>query len=229
MFKDNEQLLGQGTSRFENNQGLVGCVQEVILSPDKSLTEQGKIALSHELTPLTATGFMRDISLPDAYKVMFNDVFNHVIPCDRLLVYRKESKPVAFMSASFMVFEKKCVYHLEGIIVAPSMHGKGFSSGILIRDLSECRADMLTFHTQSRSMEILGYGVSNFDIDLARKIAGCVGTKNLVDLPSGPMDKGRYGGSLYGDLEKFDPIAIKRPGFNYLEGNAIVFAGRIIK
>jgi hypothetical protein len=77
-------------------------------------------------------------------------------------------------------------------------------------------------------MQRLGSKVAKFNPDLARGVAGLIGTGNMVDLLDGPIDKGRYGGSsLYGDIETFDPVAIRKPGFNYLEGDAIVFAGYI--
>lgn len=194
------------------------------------LSEADKRKLSHELTPVTAEGFMQNISSKVAYDALFQDVFNHVVPCDRLTIYRKqfENEPTAFIAASLKEFEEERLYHLEGIIVAPNMHGTSFAYQILERELLECGADILTFHTQSMLMEGLGRKISIFDVDLARRVATFVGTRNLLDLPSGPIDKARYGGNcLYGDIERFDPIAIKQTGFDYLKGDAIVFAGRI--
>ena len=220
MNKENEQYIRKEEYKYE-----------IILSPGQILSETEKISLSHELTPLTAQGFMRDISTEKAYEELYQDVFNHVVPCDRLSVYRKVTgEAVAFIAAGLKEFEGKQIYHLEGIIVDPNLHGKGFAQEVLKKELVDCKAGILTFHTQSRLMEKLGNKVSDFDIHLTRKIAELIETSNLIDLPEGPIDKGRYGGqSLYGDTEKFDSVAIKRPDFSYLNGDAIIFAGRVKK
>lgn len=212
--------------------GWFGVRREVILKPNETLSEAQKEGLSHELTPLTAQGFMRDISSEAGYESLYADVFNHVVPCDRLSIFRgvNENTPVAFIAAGIKSFGILRVYHLEGIIVSPVLHGNGFSQRILSRELITCNAQILAFHTQSKLMEKLGAKVSEPDIDLAREIAGSIGTNNLIDLPTGPIDGGRYGGqSLYGDIGRFDSVAIKNPGFDYLNGDAIVFAGRVKK
>jgi len=230
MFKDNEQFANNGRfGAHETAENFYGNNRQVILSPDLVLSQTEKLKLSHELTLLTAQGFMRDISSQTAYKMLFQDVFNHVVPCDRLSVYRSLSgEPVAFLAAGIKEYEGQRIYHLEGIIVDPNLHGKGFAHEALKRELVDCKSDILTFHTQSRLMEKLGSKVSGYDINLSRDIANLIGTSNFVDLPEGPIDRGRYGGnSLYDDTEKFDSIAIKRPDFNYLNGDAIIFAGRV--
>ncbi len=223
--------INKESSGSIEGQNYYGNKREVILTPDKILSPEEKLKLSHELTPLTAQGFMRDISTKSSYEALFQDVFNHVVPCDRLSVYRNaDLKPVAFLAAGLKVFEGNQIYHLEGIIVDPTLHGNGFAVEILKRELADCKSNILTFHTQNRLMEKLGSKVSIFDLDLTRKIASLIGTSNLVNLPEGPIDRGRYGGnSLYGDVKRFDSFAIKRPDFNYLNGDAIVFAGRILK
>jgi len=193
------------------------------------LQDEQKIALALELTPITASGFMRDISTKNAYDVMYRDVYDHVINCARLTVIRNsKNSPVAFVAADFKKLEEVKIYHLEGIILLSEVRGNSFGKDILTEDINENGADVLAFHTQSELMEKLGLKIADYDISLARKVAKLIGTGNLLDLPFGPADKGRYGGKcLYGDIEKFDSIAIKRTGFNYKEGDAIVFAGRI--
>jgi hypothetical protein len=205
-------------------------VREVILFPSRSLSEEEKERLANELTPITAGGFMRDISSSRTYKVLFDDVYHHVIDCDRLSILRdrETGEPSAFIAVSLREVGDKILYHLEGIIVTPEFHGNGYAKSILENDLVECKADLLAFHTQSTLMERLGRKVSDFDVSLSRELATAIGTSNLVDTEDGPFDKGRYGGaSLYGDLEKFGPMAIRRSGFNYLDGDAIVFAGHV--
>lgn len=232
MNKENEQFLGSESSGPENGQNYFGYKRETILSPGQVLSENEKLKLSHELTPLTAQGFMRDISSQASYEALFQDVFNHVVPCDRLNIYRTRlgNESIGFIAAGIKYFESELLYHVEGIITSPNVQGKGFAYEILRNELTECGADVLTFHTQSKQMKKLGNKVSQFDMNLTRKIAELIGTSNLVDLPTGPIDKGRYGGnSLYGDNERFDSIAIKQLGFDYLNGDAIVFAGRIVK
>ncbi|HKC05054.1 MAG TPA: hypothetical protein VKC54_04250 [Patescibacteria group bacterium] len=230
MKKENEQFVENGNGRPENGQNFFDYKKEIILFPDQALSEDQKVRLSHELTPITAHGFMRDISTKESYDALFQDVFNHVVPCDRLNIYRAKigNEPIAFIATGLKVFEDLLLYHVEGIITDPKVQGKGFANDILSRELIECGADVLTFHTQSILMKKLGERVSEFDLDLTRKIAEFIGTSNLVDLPEGPIDQGRYGGnSLYGDIKKFDLVAIKQPRFDYLNGDAIVFAGRI--
>jgi hypothetical protein len=231
VLKDNEQFLSKDI-RSENGQSSFGYKCEVILSPDKTLSGEEKLKLSHRLTSITAKGFMRDISSKTAYEALFQDVFNHVVPCDRLNIYRKrfDGDPIAFISSGLKEFEGNRLYHLEGIIVVPELHGNGFAYEILKKELVACNAEMLAFHTQSRLMKGLGNRVSIFNVDLARSVAVLIGTTNLIDTLEGPIDRGRYGGScLYGDIERFDPVAIKQPDFDYLNGDAIVFAGRIEK
>lgn len=230
MKKENEQFLENGKNGPENGQNFFDYKKEIILFPGQILNDKEKLKLSHELTPLTAQGFMRDISTKESYDALFQDVFNHVIPCDRLNTYRaKTGEPIAFIATGLKDFEGQLLYHVEGIITDPRVQGKGFANEILSKELNECRADVLTFHTQSNLMKNLGEKVSEFDLDLTRRIAGFIGTSNLVDLPEGPIDRGRYGGSsLYGNVKRFDLIAIKRFGFDYLNGDAIVFAGRVL-
>lgn len=189
------------------------------------MPEVDRQLLANDLTSLAAEGFMRQVS-GDLYQ----DVYHHVIDCDRLTIVRDGSdRAVAFMAVSLKDFGGLRVYHLEGIIVSQRLQGNGFSALLLSNDLRECGADVLTFHTQSRLMEKLGLKVANYDRSLATQVAESVGTRNLVELADGPIDKGRYGGvSLYGDIQRFDSFAIKRLGFSYQDGDAIVFAGRIV-
>lgn len=228
MERHYKTYIHDGVNSGENNQ--THYTKELIISPNQSLSDSEKTILAHKLTPLTAQGFMRDISTETSYAELFEDVFNHVIPCDRLTIYRnRATTPVAFLASELKSFEGVKVYHLGGIIVDPNLHGLGFSYDILKQDLIETNSKILTFHTQSRLMEKLGNKVAQFDIDLATGVAVLIGTANLVEGPQGPIDSGRYGGkSLYGDIARFDQIAVKRQGFNYLNGDAIVFAGRIL-
>jgi len=175
---------------------------------------------------------MRNITDKKDYKNLFLDVYNHVINCDRLVIFTNpETKtPEAFLTVSLMKFQKEQIYHLEGIIVDTSLCGKDFSYQILKQDIKDCKADILAFHTQSKLMENLGKKLSISDIQLAKSISGLINTSNPIFLKEGPIDKGRYGGScLYGNIEKFSEIAIQRKDFNFKEGDAIVYAGRILK
>lgn len=172
---------------------------------------------------------MRDISNEVAYSDMFGDVYNHVVGCQTLSVYNGiNSDPIAFIASSIRNLGSLKVYHLGGIVLTPEIQGNGFALGILEQGLAEAGAEVLAFHTQSRVMEKLGLKVSIFCSDLAKRVAMLLGTGSHVNTTDGPIDKGRYGGSsLYGDAEAFEPIAIKRPGFDYCQGDAIVFAGYV--
>lgn len=196
--------------------------------PADTLTEENKMALAAELTPLSAEGFMRDISDEEAYRQMFADVYGHAIGCERLSVYRDQEsgEVLAFIAANTGTYQSLTLFHLGGIIVHSKMHRNGFAHQVLRREVEETGKGILAFHTQSQSMQGLGLKIAEFHSDLARDVAGLIGTGNLVDSPEGPIDAGRYGGaSLYGDIKAFNPIAIKRPGFDYTKGDAIVFAG----
>jgi hypothetical protein len=185
------------------------------------------MALAEKLTPLAAEGFMRDLSNGEAYRMMFADVYDHAIGCQRISVYRDvNGQALAFIASVMKQFNDTDIYHLEGIVLVSEVQGNGFAHGILRQELIENNADILAFHTQSELMKRLGERVAMFNPDLARDVAGLIGTGNLLDLPDGPIDRMRYGGtSLYGDIETFDSVAIKDSGFNYLEGDAIIFAG----
>ena len=79
-------------------------------------------------------------------------------------------------------------------------------------------------------MENLDKKICISDIKLAESVADLINTSNLVLLEKGPIDKGRYGAtSLYGDVEKFSEIAIQRKDFNFRNGDAIIYAGRVMK
>lgn len=161
---------------------------------------------------------------------LYHDVFNHVINCGRLLVFRSAGLPVAFMAVNLISFGGLRVYHLEGIITSSAVRGNGFARLILEKDLKKCQADILAFHTQSVLMKKLGEKVSQYDLNLSLGIAALIGTRNLCVTRSGPVDGGRYGGHcLYGDVERFDSVAIKRSEFDYLAGDAIIYAGYINK
>jgi len=175
---------------------------------------------------------MRDISDKEDYKNLFLDVYNHAINCDRLVTFTN-SRTLdikAFLSVSLVQLQEEQIYHLEGIIIDSSLCGKDFSYQILRQDIKDCKADILAFHTQSKLMENLGKKLSISDIKLVESVVDLINTSNTVFLEEGPIDKGRYGAtSLYGNVEKFSEIAIKRKDFNFREGDAIVYAGRVIK
>jgi hypothetical protein len=212
-------------SLLSSARGYFGFEREII-NPSE-LNNRQKTNLAYELTPITAIGFMREISDEKSFRAMFQDVYNHVVGCQKLTVHRDtDYKSVAFTASGTKKLGNLNVYHLEGIVLSPEIQGNGFAHEILIQELHETGADVLAFHTQSGCMEKLGLRVANYDTNLAREAALLIGTENFVDLPEGPIDKGRYGGSsLYGDVEAFDPIAIKRDGFDFRRGDAIVFAG----
>ncbi|NMC98110.1 MAG: hypothetical protein GYA62_00115 [Bacteroidales bacterium] len=134
------------------------------------------------------------------------------------------------MSIDLKDFYGISVYHLGGIIVSSEMRGCGFSKEILEKDISECKSEILAFHTQSVLMESLGKKLSTPNIGLEISIAKYIDSKNITLLADGPIDKGRYGGkSLYGNVEKFQYLAIKRIGFDFKNGDAIIFAGFVKK
>lgn len=228
MRSEKETFIIGGRTEAEN---FAGVTKQVILMPDRTLDNEAKELLSHELTPITGLGFMRDLTTREGYQRLYEDVYNHVVPCDRLSVFRDSSgKVIAFIAAGFAKHRENNVYHLGGIIVDPTLHHKNFSVAILQRELMVTSTDIIAFHTQSVLMEKLGQKVSRFDVDLAREVAGLIGTGNMQDTQEGPIDKERYGGqSLYEDIARFDSIAIKKPDFNYLKGDAIIFAGYIFK
>jgi len=175
---------------------------------------------------------MRDISDNEEYKNLFLDVYNHVINCDRLVTFTnpKTLDIEAFLSVSLIQLQEERIYHLEGIIIDSSLCGKDFSYQILRQDIKDCKADILAFHTQSKLMENLGKKLSIPNIKLAESVADLINTSNTVLLEEGPIDKGRYGvTSLYGDVEKFSEIAIQREGFNFRNGDAIIYVGRVMK
>jgi hypothetical protein len=188
--------------------------------------------LAADLTPITAAGFMREIADPESHTRMYEDVYQHIQNCDRLVVYRNQGneQATAFLAVNRRMLEGARVYHLAGLIVSGEMQGNGFAKAILSRDMFECATDILAFHTQSKLMRSLGNKVSDFSSPLAELIATEIGTGNLALLPMGPIDRGRYGnGPLYGDIEAFRPIAVEGPGFDAFAGDAIVFAGFVRK
>jgi hypothetical protein len=206
---------------------LVRYSSEVIINPELALEGDQKQLIVDKLTPLTAQGFMTT-----ATENLRHDVSGHVFACDRLRIdYDVESRdPIAFTAAD--VRHTKCgvLYYLSGMIVDPRFHGSGFAYSILREDLGVCQADVLAFHTQSGLMYGLGEKVSDFDGELAKDLAAEIGTRNLASSVIGPIDRGRYGGkSLYGDTDKFELFALKGCGFDYRNGDAIVFVGRIKK
>ncbi len=201
-----------------------GYFGEVIIRPKETLSENHKHNLALSLTPLTAEGFMRTVT--DA---LYKDVYDHVIDCDRLRIAQdKNGKSVAFIATSLRFYRNMSVYHLEGIITSESVRGNGFAKTFLENDIRECGSDVLAFHTQSFIMRKLGEKISHYDFHMSVEIAELIGTRNLQMSEIGPFDRGRYGGSsLYGDIKKFDSIAIKGNGFDHLRGDAIIFAGYV--
>jgi hypothetical protein len=95
---------------------------------------------------------------------------------------------------------------------------------MLGEELLATKADILTFHTQSRVMLALGERFSEIDEVLAQQIAPLLQHRKLC----GGVDEGRYGGQpLYGDPSGLRELAI--PGLAVHRGDAIFVAGRVRK
>lgn len=179
-------------------------------------------SLMQQLTRLTAQGFMQPISTR-----LKHDVKRHVLGCDALFLLRNSEVSAYAAVSNRQHSSVGAVCHVEGIIVDPDLRGTKTGKTLLLEILRQSPGFTLAFHTQSRVMEELGKSIVESDTALALLVAQLIGTKNLVELPSEPIDQGRYGTCLYGDKLLFDQIAIVRDGFNPYRGDAIVFAGRI--
>lgn len=204
----------------EHEEAYFGQERKVIDNPSESLSEQELRQLAEELSSLTASGFLRE----GVTSELIEDVYQHIAGCDRLSILRDRETgvPAAFMAVSLRDLAGLKLYHLEGIIVDSKMRGNGFAPAILKRDLEDVGADLIAFHTQSRSMQGLGLKVARLDDDLALRAAGLIGTHNQQGL----VDAGRYGGEcLYGDIEAFAGDAIAE--IDYLGGDARIFAGYV--
>ena len=198
---------------FDNPRGIDGVEKDVLVE---------------SLLAVATDGFMRQ-----ADGLLYEDIYVHVFDCDRLTVITNESgQALGFIAANVGLKEDKVLYHLGGIILMEEIQGKGVAKGFLAQELAECGADVMCFHTQSESMRRLGLSLAEPNLGLAVELFGdsCV----LDYLDSGQaVERGRYysryGGSLYGDVGRFGDKAITDPGFDFLGGDAIVFAGFVRK
>lgn len=193
---------------------------EVIMHPTKMDSEaQGQLV--SELTPVTGRGFLRkDIHSQELY----NDVAQHVIDCERLIVIRNKDEVSLFIAASIKKQNGVTIYHLEGIIVEPEFHGTGLAYIALKNDIEVCSAKILAFHTQSLRMFRLGQKLADITEQESLKYASLINTRNQ----QGVVDVARYGGqSLYENIVEFAHQAI--PNLNFKNGDALICAGFVKK
>lgn len=179
-----------------------------------------RASLIEQLTPLTGMGFMRGDLNSQALK---EDVSNHVLGCERLLVACYQEAAAAFLAASVKQLPTgERLYHIEGIICHPQFEGKGLARQLVIHDFKETKPQLVAFHTQSKRMLQLGKRLGQLNFVDAYRIGQHIGTRNQ----QGIVDVGRYGGMcLYEDRERFLPLAIEE--IDYMNGDALICAGPV--
>lgn len=199
----------------------MGNIHDVyIISQPYGLDDLRKQRLVDVLTPVTGRGFLR-------YDVEGNslrqDVENHVLGCDRLVICMCEGEVSCFVAASLREFGEFAVYHLEGVIVEPQFQSAGLALLVMKEELVETSADILAFHTQSIKMVRLGNKLATLNRQLAIEVADLIHTSNQ----SGAIDIGRYGGQSLYDNPTFAEVAIK--SLNWQNGDALICAGWVGK
>lgn len=189
-----------------------------------SLSPEGLLLLTRELFPLYMAGFLHsgtDYSDAD-YLQFFDDLYAHLAQSKRLTVVRQNQEIACFIASDLLSSDCGQIYHLQGIVVAPSFQGKGLAEAVLEKELNQCSATLLAFHTQSLRMLRVGLKLSEFEHALVEQIAQLIHTRH----PQDGVDKHRYGDhALYGDLQRFKNEAI--PDIDIAHGDALIFVGRI--
>lgn len=193
---------------------------ELYLNPT-TFDDETQKRLVQDLTPLAGIGFLRkDINAQSLY----DDVANHVLDCNRLIVMSLEGETTGFIATTIREFSGLVFYHLEGIITHPDFHGTGLSKKALIQDTLASDADYLAFHTQSNAMYHLGLKVANINDADSKRFGHVIESSNQ----QGVIDVGRYGGqSLYEDVDTFSKTAIQE--INWRNGDARICIGKIRK
>lgn len=194
---------------------------DLSLQPDPTID-----ALTKSLLPIYLAGFLHQ-QHPNGIEPnnpLFSDLYNHLRQAQRLLVFDVANSPEAFVVSRLIKCQVGTVYHLQGIVINPAFQGHELGLHLLQNELRLANADYLAFHTQSRRMHNLGHKLADLNESDALQLAALIGTNRQAGL----IDRGRYGrGSLYGDINRFRPEAIKGIGFE--QGDAIICAGPIKK
>lgn len=192
-----------------------------------SLDEQERQNIAMELVPLTAEGFMR-FQIDDE---ITQDVLAHVATAPRLRLLRNsEGQAVMFIASAVIDLENFPVYYLGGIIVSSSLQGLKDKNGVSIaqslleEDINSTNAILLALQTQNERMRTLASKVSTLSEELTQQLIAIIRPDLQLD---GDVNRKVYrnGYCLYDDIERFDKIAIKDEGFNYLEGDAKFLMG----
>lgn len=189
-------------------------------------------ALVDGLTPLTAMGFMYEEAPAIALCELERDVHNHVVPVERLrIVSDEDGNPVAFLASEVKKTPYGRVLHAGGCIVHPDFQGKGMGRKLLVKEIEQTNAKILAFHTQNIDALRLGMRVAEMDVALAFDLAPVIGTPNphLEEINGGyyVVHSGRYGQSLYYNIERFREEEKVIPDLNFLMGDAVVFVGEV--
>lgn len=204
----------------------------ILVRPEINLAPTLLNSLAEGLTPLTALGFMYDVD--DITPGLAQDVRNHVLPSERLrVVFGEENEPMAFIASAIKETMRGRLYELEGIIIHPDQQGKHLGKNLLVDELKRTHAKLLGFQTQNQRMLDLGESVASLDAKLALELATKIGTPS-PSLRSGENNREivvhakRYGGeSLYRNIDQFRQDGKEIPGLKTLEGDALVFIGKI--
>lgn len=187
--------------------------------------------LAEGLTPLTALGFMYELT--EITDSLVKDVRNHVVPAERLRVVFDAEEPVAFIASALKQTDYGNLYELEGIIIHPNLQGKKLGRKLLTEELRQTNSTLLGFQTQNQRMADLGSGVAEYDADLTMELAPLIGTPNpqvrMNDLGGEILiHERRYRGeSLYHDMDSFVRERKLISGLDTTAGDALVFIGRI--
>lgn len=206
---------------------------EIMLTrPVDSLAPTILNLLAEGLTPLTALGFMYDLT--QVTPSLAQDVRNHVVPAERLrIVLGHEQEPVAFIASAVKETALGRLYELEGIIIHPDQQGKRLGKSLLIDELRRTHARLLGFQTQNQRMFDLGLSVAQPDTELALQLGREIGTPSPVLRRTERGDDvavhaKRYGGeSLYRNVDQFMKDGKEIDGLKTFEGDALVFIGKI--
>lgn len=189
----------------------------------------------HGLAPMTAAGFLRNLT-----EAVIDDVRTHIVGVERLRVVTHDETldPVAFLASRMVhasIYHPNDIhmYHLGGIIVDPSTQHRGIGRKLLEDETRRTGSTALGFHTQNLHMLALGSMLTEYDFSLASSLAPDMGTADpsyviLGERPS-VVHVGRYNGqSLYGDSEAFRQQGSLIRGLNTQNGDAVVYVGRIV-
>lgn len=197
------------------------------------ISDDEKLKLTEELTPLTGQGFLRFDVYSNELKT---DVIKHVLRAPRLIIIRDENgKSVAYIaSGTFVANDGTKFYDLGGIIVDPPLHSLrmnpdsriSLAQYLLTQELESVDVEAIILRTQSQKMYNLAAKVADIDPKMAAYYAPEAGyDRNLVGNTNRQAYRQGSGECLYDDIETFSREAINVEGFDWLHGDAMVVAG----